>query len=349
VSERVSTTADAAILAVDGGNSKTDVALIAADGRLLAALRGPTTSHQQVGLEVGIARLADLVAEARMRAGLAPGAALPVIGVHALAGADTPADDRRLLRAIAAKRLAQTDLIVNDAFAPIRAGSEQGWGVALICGSGVNAAGIAPDGRRARLAALGPISGDWGGGGDIGLSALGAAVRARDGRGSRTSLETLVPATFGYGRPIDLTRAVEADRIPQGRLRELSTVVFRAAAEGDAVARSILDRQADELVLMASAIIRQLSLTRRRPDVVLAGGVFQATDPVFEKRIRDGIVAVAPGATVHRTTAAPVLGAALLALDWLAEKRKPTGMGPAERRAADHAIRETLGAWRPSP
>jgi N-acetylglucosamine kinase-like BadF-type ATPase len=349
VSGRASTTPDAAILAVDGGNSKTDVALFAADGRLLAALRGPTTSHQQVGLDAGIGRLADLVAEARTQAGLAPDAGLPLIGVHALAGADTPADDRRLLRAIAAQRLAQTDLIVNDAFAPIRAGSEQGWGVALICGSGVNAAGIAPDGRRARLAALGPIAGDWGGGGDIGLSALGAAVRARDGRGSRTSLETLVPAQFGYGRPIDLTRAVEAGAIPQGRLRELSPVVFRAAAEGDSVARSILDRQADELVLMASAIIRQLSLSRRRPDVVLAGGVFQAKDAVFERRIRDGIAAVAPGATVHRATAVPVLGAALLALDWLAQAGLPAGTTPAVRRAAEDGIRASLAAWRPSP
>ena len=349
MSERLSTTPDAAILAVDGGNSKTDVALFAADGRLLAALRGPTTSHQQVGLQVGIDRLADLVAQARTQAGLAPDAVLPLIGVHALAGADTPADDRRLLRAIAAQRLARTDLIVNDAFAPIRAGSEQGWGVALICGSGVNAAGIAPDGRRARLAALGPISGDWGGGGDIGLSALGAAVRARDGRGSRSSLETLVPAQFGYGRPIDLTRAVEVGTIPQGRLRELSPVVFRAAAEGDAVARSILDRQAYELVQMASAIIRRLSLTRRRPDVVLAGGVFQARDPVFETRIREGVVAVAPGATVHRATAVPVLGAALLAHDWLAQADLPAGMEPAERDSAEGEIRTSLGAWRPSP
>ena len=347
--ERAQTSPDVAILAVDGGNSKTDVALFAADGRMLAALRGPTTSHQQVGLDVGIDRLAGLVVKARARARLVDGAEAPLVAVYALAGADTPADDRRLLRAIEAQRLARTNLIVNDAFAPIRAGSEQGWGVALICGSGVNAAGIAPDGRRARLAALGPISGDWGGGGDIGTTALGAAVRARDGRGSHTSLETLVPAQFGYRRPIDVTRAIEAGTIPQGRLRELSPVVFRAAAEGDGVARSILDRQADELVLMATAIIRQLSLARRRPDVVLAGGVFQAHDTVFEARIREGIVAAAPGATVHRSTAVPVLGAALLALDVLAHDAPSGGMSPEALRAAEARIRASLGAWRPAP
>jgi N-acetylglucosamine kinase-like BadF-type ATPase len=349
VSQRASSSPDLpAILALDGGNSKTDVALFSADGRMLAVLRGPTTSHQQVGLDAGIDRLAGLVAAARLQAGLDTEAGLPAVGVYALAGADTPADDRRLLRAIRARHLARTDLIVNDAFAPIRAGSEQGWGVALICGSGVNAAGIAPDGRRARLAALGPISGDWGGGGDIGLSALGAAVRARDGRGSHTSLETQVPAHFGYRRPIDLTRAIEAGTIPQSRLRELSPVVFRSAAGGDAVARSILDRQADELIAMAIAIIRRLSLTRRRPDVVLAGGVFGAHDPVFETRIRDGIVDVAPGATVHRATAVPVLGAALLGLDWLARLDGPGRPSSKARHAAEARIRASLGTWRPT-
>jgi N-acetylglucosamine kinase-like BadF-type ATPase len=200
------------------------------------------------------------------------------VAVYALAGADTPADDRRLVLALNARGLARENVVLNDAFAPLRAGSEEGWGVALICGSGMNAAGIAPDGRRARLAALGAISGDWGGGGDVGLAALGAAVRARDGRGPRTSLEALVPAHFGLIRPVDLTRAIEAGSIDQARLRELSPVVFGAARDGDAIARSIVDRLADELVVMAEAIIRRLSLVRRRPVVVLAGGVFVARD-----------------------------------------------------------------------
>ena len=256
-----------AVLAVDGGNSKTDVVLIAADGRLLAALRGPTTSHQQVGLEAGADRLAGLVAEARSQARLSPADPPLEIGVYALAGADTPADTRRLTESLAARGLARANLVINDAFAPIRAGSERGWGVGLICGSGMNAAGIAPNGRTARLAALGGISGDWGGGLDIGLAAIGAAVRARDGRGPRTTLETVVPGHFGFSRPIDLTRALEVETIAHSRLRELSPVVFRAAGEGDEVARSILDRLADELVAMAGAMLRRLNLTRRDPDV----------------------------------------------------------------------------------
>lgn len=331
----------AAILAVDGGNSKTDVALVSADGRLLAALRGPTTSHQQVGLEFGTDRLAGLVREAWALAGMREDAPRPAVGVYALAGADAPADHGNLTRALDARGLAREVRVVNDAFAPLRAGSDRGWGVALICGSGMNAAGIAPDGRRARFAALGAISGDWGGGGDVGLAALGAAVRARDGRGPRTALETAVPAFFGLSRPLDVTRAIEDAVMPQARLRELAPTVFRAAADGDPVARSIIDRLADELVVMAGAIMRRLSLTRRQPDVVLAGGIFATTDQPFHARIREGVAAIAPGATVRRSEALPVLGAALLGLDRL------EGLDAGKRRSAEARLRASLGTWRP--
>lgn len=331
----------AAILAVDGGNSKTDVALVRADGTLLAALRGPTTSHQQVGLVPGSDRMAALIDEACGAGGLPRERPMADVGVFALAGADTPGDTRRLTQALKDRGLAGDVSVVNDAFVPIRSGAEHGWGVAVICGSGVNAAGIGPTGRRARLAALGPISGDWGGGGGVGEAALGAAVRARDGRGPRTSLERLVPAAFGLSRPIDVTRAIEAGRIGNPQVRKLSPVVFRAAASGDAVARSIVDRLADELAVMAVAIIRQLSVTRQRPEVILAGGVFAANDAAFEERITTSIQAVAPGAIVKRSDALPVLSAALLALDRL------DGLSEKARRAAEARLRATLGAWSP--
>ena len=72
--------------------------------------------------------------------------------------------------------------------------------MALICGQGINAVGVAPDGRVARFAAVGTLSGDWGGATSLGEAGLGAAIRARDGRGPRTALERTVPAVFGLAR-----------------------------------------------------------------------------------------------------------------------------------------------------
>ena len=48
----------AAVLAIDGGNSKTDVCLISADGRLLGYARGPGSNHQVVGLDAAFDVLA---------------------------------------------------------------------------------------------------------------------------------------------------------------------------------------------------------------------------------------------------------------------------------------------------
>jgi len=61
----------AAILAVDGGNSKIDLALVSRSGALLALVNGPTISHQQVPMDVAMARLADLNARAAREAGVA--------------------------------------------------------------------------------------------------------------------------------------------------------------------------------------------------------------------------------------------------------------------------------------
>jgi N-acetylglucosamine kinase-like BadF-type ATPase len=297
-------------LAVDGGNSKTDVALVTDDGALLAAVRGPTVSHQAVGLEAGMARLEKLAGEV--------GASVddPAhVGVFALAGADYPSDVRLLRRGIERLGIAREVVVVNDTMAALRAGSRRPWGVALICGQGVNGVGVAPDGRVARFDGVGDISGDWGGGTSVGLAGQAAAVRARDGRGPRTSLEKLVPAHFGLASPAAVVRALYTGRIEAERFGELSPVVFAAAVSGDAVAREIVDRLADELGVMATALIRRLRLGRLDPDVVLAGGVFRAEDPAFHGRLAAAVADVAPNARVVRLDAPPVLGSALLGLE----------------------------------
>ena len=322
----------AAILAVDGGNSKSELALVSRGGDLLAFERGPTISHQQVPIEIAMARLAELA----QRAAGATGVILPsTLGSFVLAGADFAADIALLRRAIDASGVAKDVRVRNDAFGALRAGARSGWGIAVICGSGVNAAGIGPDRRTARFAAVDDLSGDFGGGYGIGVEALRLAVRARDGRGDRTALEVIVPNYFGLARPIDVTRAVYEGRIPRRRLEELTPAVFDAAMAGDCVSRTLLNRVADELALMASTIGRRLRVARREVEVVLVGGVFRTTDRTFHDRLADGIRQSLPKARIERLTAAPVLGAALLGLDEL---------GGRGRDAAEARLRREFSA-----
>jgi N-acetylglucosamine kinase-like BadF-type ATPase len=324
------------LLAADVGNSKTDLALVRADGTVLAAVRGPTASHQRVGLAAGGTALDELVARARAAAGLDPTARPAAdLAVVCAAGADFPDEERRLARLYERRGIAARAVVRNDTHAALRAGTDAGWGVAVICGAGINCLGVSPDGREARFPALGPISGDWGGGYSLGMAALSAAVRARDGRGPRTSLEQRVPARYALRRPVDVTLAIYRGRLDRERLLELAPDVFAAAGEGDAVARAVVERLADEVVAMAAAALRRLHLLRRRPSVVLAGGIFRADDATFHGRIRDGVSRVAPGAGTVRLDAPPVLGAALLALDQLG--RVDRAAATAVRAALTHA------------
>jgi N-acetylglucosamine kinase-like BadF-type ATPase len=322
------------LLGVDGGNSKTHLALADESGALLAAVAGPTSSHQQVGMNRGMQRLLAMAEAAARHAGLDAGRR-PLVDAAALcvAGADLRSDVARLKAAATEIGLASDVTVHNDAFAPLRAGAARGWGVAVICGAGVNCVGLAPDGRTAAFPALGDISGDWGGGYSVGMAGLQAAIRARDGRGPRTILERVVPEHFGLRRPIDVTTALYRHRLAIERVRELSPVVFRAAADGDAAARDIIDRLGDELALMAIAIIRRLSLVRRDVDVVLAGGLFEARDEPLVDRIAAGVREVAPRASVRPLNRPPVLGALLLALDRLGAD------GDAERRLRSAPLR----------
>ena len=314
-----------AVLAVDGGNSKVDVALVSRSGELLAIVTGPSISHQQVPMEVATARLTELLARATRDADAAPGAD---VGVFCVAGADFPTDVRALTAAFAASGIAERVVVHNDAFAALRAGAASGWGVVVVCGAGVNAAGIAPDGRISRLAGMGDLSGDWGGGQGLGRAALAAAVRARDGRGPATALARRVPQRLGLRRPIDVTRSVYEGSMSDRRLEELAPLVFEVAGEGDAVARGIVDRLADELAVMAVAIARRLRVARREVDVVLTGGVFRSTDEPFYRRLEAGVHRSVPDARLVRLRDRPVMGAALLGLDELGVKAG----GAAERR-----------------
>lgn len=328
----------AAILAVDGGNSKVDVALASADGVVLGAARGGGTPFSPGSEERSIAALLDAVARACAEAGIDP-ARRPLARVAALCvcGADLPVDDRRIARALKPLSLSADLLLHNDTFAVLRAGTDRDWGVGVVCGAGMNCSAVGPTGRVVRYAALGEISGDGGGGGWLGQQAVSAAVRGRDGRGPHTLLERLVPRYFGLRSVPAVLQAVQTGHIREYPA-ELAPVVFVAAGQGDAVAQGIVDRQADELVAMVVSAVRRLRLTRRDVDVVLGGGVFAGGDGGFTGRIVDGVHAVAPAARVARLRVPPIVGAALLACD-----RLPAAAGAGGR------IRDGLTAARFKP
>jgi N-acetylglucosamine kinase-like BadF-type ATPase len=309
------------VLAVDGGNSKTDLALVDADGALLSLVRGPQSSPHHLGLDGCLDVLSTLLSEAVSEAGLrGDNGAVADVAELLLAGVDFPAEEQQLEDAVRVRPWARRITVRNDTFAVLRAGTERGWGVAVVCGAGINCVGVAPDGRHARFPSLGAITGDWGGGYDVGLEAVSAAARSEDGRGPKTSLEQEVPAHFGLETPTELAEAIHGGRIAQRRVIELAPMVL-AQAETDAVAEAIVERLVAEVVAMARVALTRLGLEHEPVEVLLGGGLLQTAADGLLSEIERALAETGPSITVRSTRSPAIVGAALLGLDALHAKR----------------------------
>jgi N-acetylglucosamine kinase-like BadF-type ATPase len=294
------------ILAVDGGNSKTDLALVGDDGSLVAHVRGPLSSPHHLGLGGCVDVLQELVDRAGLDGRQAE------IGQILLAGVDFPEEEERLQAVLAERGWAARLRVGNDTFAVLRAGTESGWGIAITCGAGINCVGVGPDGTHVRFPALGDITGDWGGGFDVGMAGLWSAARSEDGRGAKTELEALVPGHFGLDTPSAVAYAIHTGGLSPRRIIELAPVVLRSE---DPVALEIGDRLADEVIALARAAFTRLGLGDQEVEVLVGGGVMRAADPRLLGRIERGLHEVSDAIVLRRTSQPPIVGAALLGLD----------------------------------
>lgn len=300
------------LIAVDGGNSKTDLALAGDDGKLLAFVRGPGCSPHQIGTVGCVDVIGELLERAREQAGL--DGARSAAAVLLVAGADLDGEEAELRRVAGAREWADLLEVGNDTLAVLRAGSESGTGVAVVCGAGINALAVAADGRTARFPALGPVTGDWGGGVDLGLAALGQSVRAEDGRGDPTALTRAVASHFGMQSAEDVAFAVHRGEIEQARLGELAPLALLAAESGDGVARALRDRLAAEIVTFVRAAAARALGDVESYEVVLGGGLL-SRDAGLARVVSERIRTELPASRPKVCEPPPVLGSAFIALE----------------------------------
>lgn len=320
-----------AVIGLDAGGTKTAAVLASVGGEVLARARSGPANYQAVGRTSARRALVEAIAPL-VAAAESAGLSIATVA-YGLSGLDRPRDAENLAPVLAAVTPpGARHVAVNDTFLILRAGTDDGVGVAVVSGTGPNTVGWGPSGAEARVGGLAGELGDFGGGGDIGLEGLKAARRGTDGRARPTVLTERFLRRYGLADVTDVVDWFLADAPRPFQAAELAPLVFEAAADGDAVARDILRAAGEELGLCARLVASRLFPADAVVPLVFGGSVLQrGSCPVMRDAIAAVVRAHFPLVDVRRLTVAPVLGAVLIALDALTGRR----FGPALPAAAD--------------
>jgi N-acetylglucosamine kinase-like BadF-type ATPase len=297
-------------LGVDGGNSKTIALIASADGRVIGAGRGgcadiyaPPSSH------AALDAVHSAVSAALDTAKISP--ADLAAAVFSMAGADWPEDFQFLHDAFVARRYASQILVVNDAIGAILAGSPEGWGAAIVCGTGGTAGARSPQGKTWH-------GGFWHdnscGGSSLGDAALAAVLRSQLQIAPPTALTRLVLQHYQQSSVENLLHSItrRADRLPR-QSAALARLVLDTAAAGDPVARQIVEIQAQSAAQYVLVAIRQVGLPSQPFHLVLAGGIFRHPSDLLASILIHHVQQRTPHAIPIHCQIEPVAGALLAA------------------------------------
>jgi N-acetylglucosamine kinase-like BadF-type ATPase len=301
------------VVAVDGGGSKTDVAVVSrVDGAVLGRHRGPGCSQHDLGPARAAQVIDDCVGTALQEAGVNAGQV-----THAgcyLAAIDLPDEQGAMTALLGGTSWGARSLTVeNDLFALLRAGTDRTPAAVVVCGTGINGLAMAADGTVVRLVALGRCSGDWGGGAELAQEALWCAARAEDGRGEATLLRDAVLRWSGSVSIDDVSVDVHRGRVDPAGWSHHVPEIFAIAAAGDHVARGLVERQGREIGVIAASLIERLRLHDHPVPVVVGGGIGASGDPTLLAAAVEVLTERVPMARLSVVASAPIEGAILLA------------------------------------
>ncbi|MGQ0505237.1 MAG: BadF/BadG/BcrA/BcrD ATPase family protein, partial [Myxococcaceae bacterium] len=120
------------ILGVDGGGTKTRALLSEPSGNVVATGGAGSSNPHSMGFDAATANIAAAIADARKKVAGAPIAA----AAFGLAGIDSPEVRPRVTAWLETQGFAPRIAGVTDGELGLAAGTPEGWGLALICGTG---------------------------------------------------------------------------------------------------------------------------------------------------------------------------------------------------------------------
>lgn len=298
-------------LGVDGGGTKTTVALINERGKVIATAEDGPSNPLRVGVETAVANIAAAINKACDEGSLSRDDI--VAATLGLAGVRRRDIRERVRESFATRFRLRKIEVTTDADIALYGTTLGKAGLVVIAGTGSICLGINEKGEKFIAGGWGPIAGDEGGGRGIAGEALHAVAKASDGRGPKTKLSDRAAEYFRASSPENLIGAIYAPKMDNSRIAGFARLVVETALDGDKIAREIIADSGRELGTAAVAVLKKLGLQKQKVPIGCVGGVFNA-GKLLTKPMNEIIAKHAPKAYLTDPQMPPSHAAALMAM-----------------------------------
>lgn len=298
-------------LGVDGGGTKTNVAMMNAANEIVAEGSGGPSNPLRVGVETAVGNIVKAIDAACDSGGVSRGDI--VAATLGLAGVRRNDIRERVRESFVSRLRIRKTQVTTDADIALYGTTLGAAGLVVIAGTGSVCIGANDKGEKFIAGGWGPLAGDEGGGRGIAGEALHAVAKASDGRGEFTKLSERAAEYFRASNVEALISAIYAPQMDNSRIAGFAKLVVETAQDGDKVAIDILRDAGHELGTAAVAVLKKLGLEDRKVPIGCVGSVFNAgellTGPMVEIIRR-----VAPNAYLTDPQMPPAQAAALMAM-----------------------------------
>ncbi len=293
------------VLGIDGGGTKTDIAVADLDGNLIRKIKGGPASLRNNGVEESCRNILKSLN------GLEEEVVSAFVGFPAFQEeySDREGEIESLLSGIA-----QRVKIGSDQLVAFSSGTDEEEGIVAIAGTGSVVRGFAKKDIKA---------GGWGYFADegsafwAGIEAYRAIAKSLDGRGENTRMTEIIFEEWGIETHNDLNKKVYED--PMKNIPFLSVIVDHADRRGDVVAGRIIEASAVEILKGVKVVAEKADFSKFDFPVVAVGGMFRSNKlkEIFSKNIKLTI----PRSKVIFPEVDPVAGAVKLAIKYYHAKK----------------------------
>jgi N-acetylglucosamine kinase-like BadF-type ATPase len=298
-------------LGVDVGGTRTRASLVNQDGRLIGFGEAGPGNHESVGEAGFIAAVETAVGQAFSQASCSKD---NITGAgFGIAGYDFPSEREIFLKLLSSAGYDCQFEIVNDSTLGLLAGSQEGWGIAVVSGTGCNCRGWDKTrSHEGRITGHGLEMGEGAGASELIAKAKQSIAYEWTMRGPHTALSD---AFIKYTGACDLEDLLEGLQLDRYILEaDAAPLVFKVAADGDIIARELISWAGQELGELVKCVSRQLNFQQIVFDVVMIGSMFENGE-ILISPFQQTVHAFAPDARFIRLTDPPVIGAVILGME----------------------------------